>query len=439
MTLRVRLNVLVSTLFVVIVSFSAAVVIVNARKAIEHEVSSAARLTIQLLDIAIAGSSTGENTAGLSRLMDAIETVDAGRHVNITIEANNDGGSRGRPSRTIAAPGWFVDWVSPDDAVFRRAIGDATIVVATDPADEIEEAWEDARNMLGLIVLFSIVANGLFFGLVGRWFKPLTAIGSALDEVQQGNYRQRLPSFDLPELSDVAAHFNRMTEVLEKSREENRLLAQKTLAIQEQERRALAHELHDELGQSISAIKAVAVSIDDGNGSDVRNAVSVIAEISSHIYSVVRGLMTRLRPVLLDEFGIVPALQDLIDTWNARAVDSFCRFEVQGVFDDLDEDQMIGIFRIVQEALTNVTKHARAINVAVTLGRSSTGSGASILLGITDDGIGFSAGPRPVGLGLLGIRERVDSLGGLLAIEAAPGRGVTLTVRLPVRRLVVAA
>lgn len=444
MTLRVRLNFLVTTLFVVIVAFGAALVIVNARTAIEREVSSAAGLAVQLLDIAIAGSDADNSASGLARLMDEIGGIESARHVQIAIHVNGEADSPDDGPSVIEAPAWFVRWVSPDNAAFRRQVGGATIVISTDPADEIEEAWKDARNLLGLIVLLSILANGLFFVLVGRWLRPLTAIGSALDEVQQGNYRRRLPSFDLPELSDVAAHFNRMAEVLDRSLEENRLLAQKTLAIQEEERRVLAHELHDELGQSISAIKAVAVSINAGRDNDStdsegQSAASIIAEISNHIYSVVRGLMTRLRPVLLDEFGIVPALQDLIDTWNARAVDAFCRFDVSGEFEDLDDDQKIGIFRIVQEALTNVTKHARASSVAVSLKRESGVRGATIDLCIVDDGIGFAADPRQTGLGLLGIRERVGSLGGMMNIEPVASRGVKLAVRLPASRLGVAA
>jgi two-component system sensor histidine kinase UhpB len=131
--------------------------------------------------------------------------------------------------------------------------------------------------------------------VIGRWLKPVERIVAAMDGIEQGDYRARLPAFELPELATVAGKFNRMAEVLERSREENRQLAQQSIAIQEAERRALAHELHDELGQSIAAINAVAASIEAGAA---RSGAATIAEIGARMHAVVRGMLRRLRPVL---------------------------------------------------------------------------------------------------------------------------------------------
>jgi two-component system sensor histidine kinase UhpB len=278
----------------------------------------------------------------------------------------------------------------------------------------------------------SIIANGLFYVVIGRWLRPVERIVAAMAGIEQGDYRARLPVFELPELATLASKFNRMAEVLERSRAQNRYLAQQTMAIQEDERRAMAHELHDELGQSISAIKAVAESMGQVDRSGpVKSGAATIAEISSHMYVVVRGMLRRLRPVLLDEFGLVRALENLVDGWNDRHPEAFCRFNARGELGDLDDAANIALYRAVQECLTNASKHAAATEVAVELTRADDGG---VRLTIADNGVGFDPATAPPGLGLLGMRERVEALGGAFVLTAAPGRGVAITIELPVAK-----
>jgi two-component system sensor histidine kinase UhpB len=236
-----------------------------------------------------------------------------------------------------------------------------------------------------------------------------------------------LPAFELPELTTVAGKFNRMAEVLERSREENRHLAQQSIAIQEGERRALAHELHDELGQSIAAINAVAASIEGGAA---RSGAATIAEIGAHMHGVVRGMLRRLRPVLLDEFGLTRALEDLVDGWNERHADAFCKLSVGPGCDDVGDDASIGLYRVVQECLTNVSKHSAATEVSVELERTP---GGGTRLVARDNGTGFDAAVTRPGLGLLGMRERSEALGGTFKVAATRGAGVRLTIELPSR------
>jgi two-component system sensor histidine kinase UhpB len=264
--------------------------------------------------------------------------------------------------------------------------------------------------------------------VVGRWLKPVDRIVAALDGIEQGDYRARLPRFELPELSGVAAKFNGMAEVLERSRAQNRYLAQQTIAIQEDERRALAHELHDELGQSITAVKAVAASLGrTGQAPVVSEGAATITQIANQMYSVVRGMLRRLRPVLLDEFGLVRALESLVDGWNERHADVFCRLIVTGTLNDLSDAANIGLYRVVQECLTNVVKHSAATEVSVTLEQV----GSRVRLTVTDNGRGFAPEIAPLGLGLLGMRERIEALQGTFTLTAAPGSGVAIAVDLP--------
>lgn len=268
---------------------------------------------------------------------------------------------------------------------------------------------------------------------VGRWLRPLERVAAALEGIEHGDYAARLPPFELPELTVLSRRFNDMAEALERSRNENRELTQRSLAIQENERRHLAQELHDELGQSISAIKAVAVSIGKGQGErdSVERAASTITDIASHVYGVVTGLIRRLRPLRLDEFGLVPSLEELVDSWNAHHPDSFCRLSVSGRFDSLSEASEINLYRIVQESLTNVAKHSGASEVRISLIEENDGLGERIRLEIVDDGVGFDPQRTRRGLGLLGLRERTEALGASLVLDTAAGRGVAIRIDMP--------
>jgi two-component system sensor histidine kinase UhpB len=134
--------------------------------------------------------------------------------------------------------------------------------------------------------------------------------------------------------------------------------------------------------------------------------------------------------VLLDEFGLTRALEDLVDGWNERHAEAFCRLGVRGTFDDLRDDSGISLYRVVQECLTNVGKHSGATEVGVELERTSSGGTRLV---VTDNGKGFDAAVTRPGLGLLGMRERSEALGGTFKVEAAKGKGVRLAIELPPR------
>ena len=441
MSLRFRLNLLVSLLSLATLALGTWLVIYNARQAVFEEIQSAANLTLQLLDVAAGPADQPAASATGAELVARLAALDEIRHLRIVpAERGAEAGSAaldGGPGKA-EAPTWFTRLVEPPQMEFRFPVdsGDGAdditeIVFRTDPTDEIDEAWSDARVLLGLVLAFAVIANAVFFFAVGHWLRPLERIVSALEGIGRGDYSARLPSFDLPELTVLSRQFNHMAEALERSRAENRELTQRSLAIQESERRHLAQELHDELGQSISAIKAVAVSIakeSDGRDDAVRRAAATIEQVASHVYAVVAGIIRRLRPARLDQFGLAAALEELVDGWNEHHPDTFCTFSSSGPLDDLDETIEINVYRIVQESLTNVAKHSGANEAKVTIARTH----GALQLEVRDDGAGFDPANIRRGLGLLGIRERVEALGGTWALETAPGKGVAIRVAVPI-------
>lgn len=218
--------------------------------------------------------------------------------------------------------------------------------------------------------------------------------------------------------------------------EENRRLSQRSMQVQEEERRNLARELHDELGQSLNAIKIDAVTIRDRSRdlADVQRGAQAIIDVSSHVYEVVRSLMQRLRPVALDELGLRSAVQYGIEQWQRRYPNVRCSFSAEGSLDDLGEQINITLYRLVQECLTNVAKHADAALVTIALAPDMESAiGRKVLcFSFEDNGRGFDPAQRTQGLGLVGLRERVEALGGSFELASAPGRGVRIRALLPV-------
>jgi len=224
---------------------------------------------------------------------------------------------------------------------------------------------------------------------------------------------------------------------LARALEENRLLSQRSMQVQEEERRNLARELHDELGQSLNAIKVDAVTIRDGseNVAEVQRGAKAIIEVSGQVYDVVRSLLQRLRPVALDELGLRSAVEYGIEQWRRRHVAVRCNFSTQGDLDGLSEEINITLYRLAQECLTNVAKHAQATSVAIVLARadSSEHNGTEISFSFEDNGRGFDPARRSQGLGLVGLRERVEALGGHFDLQSAPGEGVRVRASIPVK------
>ena len=218
---------------------------------------------------------------------------------------------------------------------------------------------------------------------------------------------------------------------------DNRRLAQQYVELQEGERKALARELHDELGQYLNVIKLDAVGIrDDQRGSTAmtHQRASTIVENCNHIHGAVTTLIRELRPTGLDELGLAAALEHCLETWRARLPAVTLRLSIVGDFTALPESIMVTLYRLVQEALTNIAKHSGARHVTVRLERRGAvrTDEDSIEATVLDDGVGAVATPPSRGLGLIGMRERVRALQGRLAVTSSPGRGFELSARIPV-------
>lgn len=218
-------------------------------------------------------------------------------------------------------------------------------------------------------------------------------------------------------------------EVAEQAEQLMRQLSQQLVAAQEEERKKLSRELHDHVGQMLTALRMELGRIDrlrSTSDSRVAGAVAESRQLVDDMVRTVRDLALGLRPSMLDDFGLEPALE-----WHVRDVGR--RFgvpvelSVDGDLELLSEQHRTCVYRAVQEALTNCVRHARASRISVAVSRLADG----LTVTVADNGVGFNPAKRDSGLGLRGIEERVRELHGILAIKSAPGAGTTLTMRMP--------
>jgi two-component system sensor histidine kinase UhpB len=215
---------------------------------------------------------------------------------------------------------------------------------------------------------------------------------------------------------------------------ENQRLGQQHVDMQEAERKALARDLHDELGQYMNAMKLDAVSIREATAArpDLNQAARALVANIDRVYGVVRGLIRQLRPVGFDDLGVGAALEHCVSEWRSRLPLAAIDLSITADLEALDETRALVLYRLVQEALTNIARHSGATKVQIRIGSASSGElGARIEIFIADDGGGADMSVPQRGLGLIGMRERVSAQGGSIALVSERGAGFKILASLP--------
>lgn len=336
------------------------------------------------------------------------------------------------------APFWF-GWLvqrsfQPIPDVHRFVSFDGSpagaLVIHPDPAFEIDEIWNVTRGLFGLLLVFALLVNLLVWWAVSRALRPVERVRTALNALSAGKLDQRLPEFNLPELASLSDDFNRMARKLEHSTAENHRLTKRLIQTQEDERKAIARELHDEIGQCVTAIHADAATIrqTDSSGDPViQQSTVAIIEVATRIKQMVRGMLQRLRPTQIEELGLAMALRELTTAFTQRNPQTACTLVIDPALQDLADDTAIVMYRAIQEGLTNIARHARAGAVTIDIVKQAQ----RIVVSLCDDGAGFDSENASHGFGLLGMRERVISQEGTLSIDSTPGHGTRIIVELP--------
>lgn len=445
MKLRTRLNLVVAGLTAAFALAFIVLEVQNARASVREEIVAANRVAMQLLGRLAESYSREGGTRLVLLFLDQLGRVRAN---DIMLRsATGDVLYRSPPSTWKAgrnAPDWFADLLAPQPArhIFPLDNG-AQLVIQAESSRAILDAWDDITRLSGFAVLMLVLVNGFAFWLVGRALAPFPVIVNGLERIERGDLAFRLPALCGYEAHAMGAAFNRMAEAVEekvhaerKARdaetrlEERREMARLVEQRIEEERRSIAHELHDEFGQSVTAIRSVAMAIVSQTGTQapaISDAARLISDEAARLYDAMHSLIPRLLPLSLDTLGLAETLENLVRDWQRRhpAIALTLRHDLPA---DLGASVALAIYRLVQEGLINAVRHAQASHVDIEL-RCDAGS---MVITIIDDGIGLpEEWSRPGHFGLRGLAERVENVGGQLHVENRRPHGVCLRADIP--------
>ena len=309
-----------------------------------------------------------------------------------------------------------------------------SILVTLNTRIETARAWNNLRAVIDVLFASILAVCLLVYFTINRMLKPAQLIITGLEEMRDGHLDTRLPAFDIKEWKQTSDAINQLASSQEQAISDNKQLALKLMNIQEEDHRYIARELHDEFGQCLAGINAVTASINQTAAiqcPELVPEIKTINPITHHMMDVLRSMLSRLRPVEIDDIGLSQSLKNLVATWNNRTNGkTFHQLILTGNIDTLPEPLPVNIYRIVQECLSNITKHAEASHADVTINYQA---GQNIQLEINDNGIAeLDKFDDTLGVGLLGIRERVTALGGKLILLAGETGGLTINISIPV-------
>jgi two-component system sensor histidine kinase UhpB len=479
-SLRLRVNLIVATLMGLFVAALFWLHVDDTRRSVHEEISGGNRVASQLLQ-RVSWVYTQRGAIGLKDFLTQLGRVRA-NDITLT-DATGQQLYRSPPSpykAGRAAPAWFSDLVAPPLQRQEIVFAGGRLVVEADPSRAILDGWDDLWKLAAVSASVLLVLNLGVFWLVGRTLAPLGRIEAALARIQTGDWRSRLPPLPGREAASMGAAVNRMADALqgqldeqkrawtaERSLVESRELAWQIEQHMEAERREIARELHDELGQSVTAIRSLAASLVQRLPADVslgqaeqahraqnRELAALIGAEASRLDDAMHGLIPRLAPLTLDAAGLVDALADLVDGARQRepqrqisltldAPDERVRTAAAPHPGDLaaapeqaheqaheqtrtcppaylpeglSSELTLTAYRVAQEGLNNALRHSGASRIELSLGRQ----GDRLFVQALDNGQGLAGDPAAGGrYGLRGLRERVSALGGEMTLGDA--------------------
>jgi len=446
MRLRTRLNLVVAGLSASFVLVLIAAEIQSSRASIREETEAANRVASQLLGQL---ASIYSNVGGPELVLQFLQQTGRVRANEVTLLSPTGQVLYRSPHATYKegreAPQWFARLLSP--AAMRVTFplrGGVRMVIEAQPSRAVLDAWDDIVRLASIGAGMLMMVNGVAFWSVARALKPFPVIAEGLERIQRGELDHRLPPLSGYEAAVIGTAFNRMAlavqdKVLaerqardaEARLEERREMASLADQRVEEERRLIAHELHDEFGQSVTAIRSLALATavrTEAHDPATADVARLISDEAGRLYDAMHGLIPRLAPLSLDTLGLTATLDTLVRDWQRRhpAVELVLH---QTLPPDLGPSVTLVIYRVVQEGVINALRHANPTRVDIEV----EGQGADVIVAVTDDGIGLPAEwSKPGHFGLRGLTERVTQLGGSFMIgnRGDPG-GARLVARIP--------
>jgi two-component system sensor histidine kinase UhpB len=353
-------------------------------------------------------------------------------------------------------PHWFTALVRPQlvgRAVRVVALEHANpVVIVGEPADEIAEAWHDFSSLAIVWLVLNAAILAILYIVLGRVLDPLAHLSRGMLSLEDGHYATRLKLPKVKELAVITERFNTLASALDTARDENSRLYRQLITVQEEERRAIANELHDEAGPCLFGITANASSIQtladqrpDGRTAEITRRVGEILSITERLKLLNRALLKKLRPGPLGRVKLAELLDELVAGFQRRHPDTHISVAFGKLAQSYGEAIDLTLYRCIQEGITNAIRHGKANTITIDLeeapaARRNGGKQQRkrLILSIVDDGKGIAAS-APKGFGLTAMTERVRSLGGSCVVEKAPPKGTIIHVEIPIERASAAA
>lgn len=439
LSLKYRLSivfggVIVATVILFLILFS-----LHARGRIKIEAESAFGLAVNFVENAL---SRLERPPGQREELEGlIQQAQTLRHVRVWIE-------NGQPEISFvkkieAAPAWFSKLLAPEIKKAHIPLLDygyahESIEIETSARDEIAEIWDEIEWFaLGALGALLLLLSTVYF-LVGRTLAPLEMHVEALTQLDQGHRLIILPRSGSPEFKIISDRINALSKTLQALDDENHHLMQKMILVQDEERKDIARDLHDDIGPflfkarvELGALrKKIAASGDKELLAQDCDKIDLSIEL---LQKANRRLLGRLRPAALDEMGLEGALEALGQSWRGAHPDIALSMCLALGDVALDEKISLTIFRIVQEALANIYRHSKAQTASINLRIITDQEGNDVEITIIDDGCGIDEDFRE-GMGLRGLRERVYGVSGKIKIKNRSSGGAKLIARIPLKQ-----
>jgi two-component system, NarL family, sensor histidine kinase UhpB len=373
--------------------------------------------------IASALSNTLRVSDHPQRALDAfVHSIDTSSDIQFRpLEAGPSASAEDALRNPHGVPRWFVDLVTTPELnaaspvmIDGKRVGD--IVYRPDLSADLFEKWVGFLALTGLVAVLTGMTGIIAYIFAGSALRPLQNLGEGLTRMRRGDYAQPIPVGGPPEIRQSCEEANALAATLAQLSQDNRDLLHRLVSLQDNERRDLARELHDELGPLLFGIRAGTVALIEAMppSGHLGNSAQQVLQSVEALQLTNRRILDRLRPLYIEELGLEASVQTLLQNFRRQAPHIGFSATIDPDLNGIDGPLAQTVYRVIQEALTNVLRHARARNAHV----EAAISGDTLAIEVSDDGGGFPA-DNVFGRGLTGMHERVRALSGSLSLLRA--------------------
>lgn len=448
MSIFLRFNLIVLFIFIIALIFSEVKILIDMRDKVHAEIQMTAKLMDYLVDSRLSGlqwQGIAEGKAPTEQQLISLfelQQLNNIHHLNIDFISPTgallDSNRQAQQALPEFIPHWLIKLITPhldqqpsvtQVSIAGQSIGD--IVISANIDSELIEIWTESNRTLFPLLLGFFAACVLITLLAAMIFRPADRL--LLQYRQIGNQpekRDKGSLFQLKRLFRVNEEFEAVSAQLSNHYQQLVSLNQKMVQLQEQERKHLSAELHDEIGQHLSALRFDIASLNRVDQlADVQKIAQDIDKASLKMLDVVRMILQRLRPPSLEQVGLTGSLQELTTEWQMRYQQHELQFQMLGSCDVMQDPlTQLTVYRIIQECLTNISRHG-GNNLTVTI--VLTCNNSDITISVSDNGKGFDMQHVKLGHGLTGMKERVESLQGKMTLFSEPTNGTRLEFHFP--------